>query len=199
MKHSLPRFTVAAVLAAGLVVLGGCATSYVVDNNVQAFSSLAGIPAQPTYRFERLPSQQEPGQAQVEAMADAALNQAGLRRDDAAPRYTVQVSGRINRILSPWSDPRDAFFGAGFGWGRRGHMGMGLGLGYPADPPWFHREVSVVVRELGTAKVVFESHATHDGPWVDNTAVFPAMFAAAMQGFPQPPVGPRRVDVAVPS
>src|SRR4051812_33240223 len=80
--------------------LAGCATTYTVDNQVQAFSSLTATPAQPTYRFDRLPSQQEPGQAQVEAMADAALHKAGMRRDDAAARYTVQVTGRVQRIMS---------------------------------------------------------------------------------------------------
>ncbi len=72
------------VLAAA--ALSGCATSYMLDNNVQSFSSLAALPAQPTYRFDRLPSQQAfQFQGQIEAMADPALFKAGLRRDDAAP------------------------------------------------------------------------------------------------------------------
>ena len=32
---------------------------------------------------------------------------------------------------------------------------------------------------------------------LDNNSVFPAMFQAAMQGFPTPPAGPRRVDIQV--
>ena len=63
--------------------------------------------------------------------------------------------------------------------------------------PWFHRQVSVVLRDLATNRVVYETHAFNDGPWLDNRSVLPAMFQAAMQGFPTPPVGPRRVDIHV--
>ncbi|NKE66588.1 DUF4136 domain-containing protein [Ramlibacter sp. RBP-2] len=178
-------------------LLAGCASTFLVDSNVRSFSSLAALPQQPTYRFERLPSQQEPGQAQLEAMADAALHRAGLRRDDATPRYAVQVSGRLQPTLSPWADPWRWGGGWGVGYHRRG---LGLGFGGPwggLESPWYHREVAVVVRELPSNRVVFESHASNDGPWLDNQTVFPAMFQAAMQGFPNPPPGPRRVDVQV--
>lgn len=184
-------------LCVAVSLLAGCASTFIVDSNVRSFSSLAALPAQPTYRFERLPSQQEPGQAQVEAMADAALHRAGLRRDDANPRYAVQVSGRLQPTLSPWADPWRWGGGWGIGYHRRG---LGLGFGGPwggLESPWYHREVAIVVRELPSNRVVFESHASNDGPWLDNNAVFPAMFQAAMQGFPNPPPGPRRVDVQV--
>jgi hypothetical protein len=190
MKRSILKLLGALALGA---IVSGCASTYTLDNNVQAFSSLTAVPPQPTYKFERLPSQQEPGQAQLEAMADAALHKAGLRRDDANARYAVQVTGRVQRILSPWADPWDGFMFGGRGWGRRGHFGLMSRM----DSPWYHREVGIVVREVGTNRVVFETHSTNDGPWFDNSTVFPAMFQAAMQGFPQPPVGPRRVDVVV--
>lgn len=173
--------------------VAGCATTFVVDSNVQAFSSLSALPANPTYRFERLPSQQAPGQAEFEALADSALHRAGLRRDDANARFTVQLTGRTLRVASPWGDPWDSVWGAGFGWGRRGHLGL-MGR---MESPWYHREAAVVVREAGTGKVMFESRAVHDGPWMDNTSVYPAMFEAALQGFPQPPSGPRRIEVPV--
>src|SRR3954470_13420750 len=98
---SVLRLAASAAFAA--LWLAGCAGTYLLDNDVQAFSSLPALPAQPTYRFERLPSQQVPGQAELEGMAAAALQQAGLRRDDGNARYSVQVSGAIHRILSPWS------------------------------------------------------------------------------------------------
>jgi hypothetical protein len=63
------------------------------------------------------------------------------------------------------------------------------------EPPWYQREVDIIVRELASNRVVFESHAGNDGPWLDNTAVFPAMFEAALNGFPAPPAGPRRVNI----
>lgn len=173
--------------------LAGCATSYLLDNQVQAFSSLPALPAQPTYRFERLLSQQaHPAQAELETLADAALHRAGLRRDDAAPKYSVQLGARVQRVLSPWADPWDSW---GWGWGVHG-PGFGLWGPLPRmESPWFQREVSVVVRELASNRVVFESRATNEGPWLDHRTVLPAMFEAALQGFPNPPQGPRRVDI----
>jgi hypothetical protein len=176
-------------------LLSGCAAGYLLDNDVQAFSSLPAPPAQPAYRFERLPSQQEPGQVQLEAMAAAALQQAGLRRDDGNPRYSVQVSGAIHRILSPWSNQWR--YGA---WGGplRPHFGIGgTGLSGMDEPYWYRRDVTVILRELGSNRVVFESHGVNDGPWVDDQAVFGAMFQAAMQGFPTPPPGLRRINIQV--
>ncbi|WP_233259427.1 DUF4136 domain-containing protein [Ramlibacter sp. WS9] len=181
--------------AAALLVLSGCATSYILDNSVQSFSNLPALPAQPTYRFERLPSQQAPDQAQLEAMADAALHKAGLRRDDATPRYSVQVGARLQAVLSPWADPWDGW--GGFGFRRRGFgFGIGSRLG-TMESPWYHREVSVIVRDLSSNRVVYETRASNDGPWSSSASVFPAMFEAAMQGFPTPPAGPRSVHIQV--
>jgi len=177
-----------------LGALSACTNGYLLDNDVQSFSSLTALPAPPTYRFERLPSQQQPAQAQLEAMADAALHDAGLRRDDANPHYSVQVSGDIHRILSPWSS--NWRYGA---WGGplRHHFGIG-GTGLSGNEPyWYRRDVAVIVRELPSNKVVFETHAVNDGPWVDDQAVFTAMFKAAMQGFPAPPPGHRLVNIQV--
>jgi hypothetical protein len=182
------------VLAAA--ALSGCATSYTLDNSVQSFSSLSALPAQPTYRFDRLPSQQALAtQNQIEAMADPALFKAGLRRDDAAANLSVQVTARVQRELSPWYDPWENW-GPMHGWGRW-HSGFGFGGFSRLDQPWFHREVGIVVRDVATNRVVFESHAVHDGPWSRDSAVFPAMFEAAMQGFPNTPPGTRQVNVKV--
>lgn len=186
--------------AAGIaaLLLSGCATGYLLDNQVQSFSHLTAPATAPiTYRFERTPSQQaDAGQGQLEAFADAALHNAGFRRDDAAPRYAVQVSARIQPMVSPHADPWDRWgwgWGA-WGWGRRG----GIGFGMPRmESPWYHREVNVIVRELASGKVVYETRAVNDGPWLDNTSVLPAMFTAALQGFPNPPQGPRRVDIQI--
>jgi hypothetical protein len=194
------RFLLAAAAA---LVLAGCATSYKLDNQVQTFSHLQAAPAPATYRFERSLSQQvDPAQQALEALADPALYKAGFRRDDAAPRYSVQVFARTDRTLSPYYDPYDRWpwgWGGGWGVGFGGrHFGLGLGGPWPrGDSYWFHREVSVIVRELAGNRVVYETHAINDGPWLDNRAVLPAMFEAAMQGFPNPPAGPRRVDIQV--
>jgi hypothetical protein len=195
MRFSMLRLLGAAAIAGWL--LSGCAGGYLLDNSVQSFSNLAALPAQPTYRFDRLPSQQHPSQAQLEAMADPALHKAGLRRDDGNPRYSVQVSAQLQRVLSPWANPWDSY-----GWGAFGvgHRGMGLGFGFPfgrMESPWYQREVSVIIRELPSNRAVYETRALNAGPWMDNGSVFPVMFEAALQGFPTPPAGPRRVDIQV--
>lgn len=192
------RFLLSWVLAGVMALLSGCASTYLLDNQVQSFSQLAAVPAQPTYRFERsLSQQQDPNQLALEALADPALHKAGLRRDDAAPRYSIQVGARTERTLSPYADPWGWGWGGGWGVGYGGrHFGVGLGGPWPSTETWWvHREVSVIVRELASNRVVYETHATNDGPWLDHQAVLPAMFEAAMQGFPTPPPGPRRVDI----
>jgi hypothetical protein len=193
-----------ALAGAAAVLLAGCATSYRLDNTVQAFSGLPALPATPTYRFERLPSQvANPGQDQLEALADPALFKAGLRRDDGSPRFTVLVTARVTRVLSPWSDPWGYPYGWGLGvryggWGPRWGLGASFGGPWPRnDQPWFIREVGVLVRDVASGKVVFESHANSDGPWLDDSAALAAMYDAALQGFPNPPQGPRRVEIMV--
>jgi hypothetical protein len=193
------RMGLSALLCA-CVWLTSCAAPWVVDSQVQAFSGLASLPAEPSYRFERLPSQQSPQQSQLESLADAALFKAGLRRNDAAPLYSVQVGARVQRMPSPWADPWDEFgmgslglsFAYGPSWGRGS-----VGTLFRYEQPWYQREVSVVVRELASNRVVFESRAQGDGPWSDSAGTLAAMFDAALQGFPNPPLGVRRISVQV--
>lgn len=198
--NRMMRMAAAGCLAAATVLLSGCATGYLLDNQVQSFSHLQTLAAPASYRFERLPSQAaDPAQGHVESFADAALFQAGLKRDDAAPRYAVQVAARVQRVLSPYADPWDPWGGwgggVGFGFSRGG---VGIGFGMPRmEQPWFQREVTVLVRDIASNRVVYETRALNSGPWLDNSAVLPAMFQAALQGFPNPPQGPRRVDIHV--
>lgn len=208
MKHVL------AVLAL-CTGLAGCATRWVVDSDVRSFSSLGTVPAGATYRFERLPSQQAGGaqQEQLEAMAGAALERVGLRRDDANPKYTAQIGARVSAELSPWADPwyyhgawgpgyyrmRPWGYGAGGWYGRGWHGGGWYGTAFPPANPWYAREVSIVLRELPSHRVVYETHARNDGPYTASGAVLPVMFQAALQGFPNPPAGERRVDIEIPT
>jgi hypothetical protein len=185
-------------LAMLALALAGCATGYLLDNQVQSFSQLQAVPAQPTYRFERALSQQgDPNQQALEAMADPALQRAGLRRDDAAPRYSVQVLARVDRILSPYGDPYWGGWGGGWSLGFGGrHGAIGFGAPFPTyESYWFRRQVSVIVRELASNRIVYETHASNEGPLLDSPSVLAAMFDAAMQGFPTPPPGRRRVDI----
>jgi len=197
-------------------VLSGCATSWTVDSNVTSFSRPPGPKAPATYRFERLPSQQaqEAGQLELEAMAEMAMSRVGLTRNDAAPRYAALINARVQVQVSPWADPWVySSWGPGWGpgWGPYGRpwpYGYGYGRGpyggwygpayAPVYNPWYSREVSVVLRELPSNQVVYETRASNDGPYNANGPVFAAMFQAAMQGYPNPPAGLRRVDVIIP-
>ena len=40
----------------------------------------------------------------------------------------------------------------------------------PASSPWYVREVSVVLRELPSNKVVYETRARNDGPYSADSA-----------------------------
>src|SRR3569833_2741651 len=114
------------VLVAAL--LAGCATTYTLDSTVQSFGGVPALAQPATYRFERLPSQQDPLQPQLEALADPALDAAGLHRDDAHPRYAVQINARTSPTGSPFADPWGPYGHVGFGgWGWRRHWGMGVG------------------------------------------------------------------------
>jgi len=93
------------------------------------------------------------------------------------------------------------------GWGgtiRPGHhhggFALGNGLLFPGldDRPNYWREVRLLLREKGSQTVVYETRASHDGPWSDGNAIWPAMLDAALQGFPQPPAGERRVSIEIP-
>jgi hypothetical protein len=198
LKVLWPRGVMAIALIAS-ALLAGCASSLRMDNTVQSFSALSEVPAAAGYRYERLPSQrQDPAQPRLEAIADAALARVGLQRDDASPAFTVQVWSRMQYAVSPWAQPR---FGGWSGWGGVGlgsHSGIGMGIGFPIggiDSPWYQREVGLILREAGSGRVVYETHAFHEGYWIDPARAWPAMFEAALQDFPQPPTGVRRVDI----
>ncbi|MGI4779574.1 MAG: DUF4136 domain-containing protein [Janthinobacterium lividum] len=159
----------------------------------------------------------------LEALAAPALDAVGLARDDVAPRYSVQIGARVGLTLSPWDDPWLGPWGFGGGWGPRSYAGLGVGVGvgrfhgrgyggyggwggagfgpgfgggwYDASTPWYSREVSVLLRELATNRVVYETRARNDGPYSSDAPVLRVMFQAALQGFPVPPQGERRVDI----
>jgi hypothetical protein len=197
--------------------LAGCANHWVVDSNVRSYSEIAAVPPNASYRFERLPSQaaDEPAQSQLEAMAAPALDGAGLRHDDAGAHYTALVHARVATELPPWVDPwylSSPWWGPGFGsanaWGAvgygrgwRGNSWYGGGWYGPTFPamenPWFAREVSIVLRELPSNRVVYETHARNVGPYSTSADILPVMFQAALQGFPNPPEGERQVNLEV--
>ena len=210
--HTLASLLATLALAA---LATGCSGLRVIDNDVVSFAQwrAAPPPAATSYRFERLPSQQAllvPGgadalrgaqltQDQLEAMARAALGKVGLVNNPAAAALDVQVSASTRFAQRyPYNTP---FYGGGGVALGTGSAGGFVGLSFPLamnDPQQYLREVSLVMRDSTSHAVVYETRAAHSGFWSDTATVLPAMFDAALQGFPTPPTGVRRVNIEIP-
>lgn len=186
----------------------GCSGLRVVENDVTAFHSWNAAPPGPgtAYRFERLPSQQVVGAQQdyVERLARTALSRVGMELNPATARFSVQimVSTQVIERL-----PYDGFGYDGFGFAAPGvflgggNRGASLGMSFPmrfADP-YYQRQLTLLIRDLSSNQVVFETRARSDGVQSDTLAVLSAMLDAALTGFPQPPPGPRRINVPIAS
>ena len=198
------RILLAALLCIA-ALLTGCATTRVVDSDVQAFSTIQKVGEPATFRFERLPSQQAhpQDQAALEAIAKASLERVGLTVDEANARFSVQVDANVQRVVrrdfwydpwrNPWSHP----------WGPPGWHGPHRYFGSPfwgpttafPEPDLFVHEVHIVMRDLKTQQIVFESRATHESLAPGDAATLGAMFDAALKDFPLPPQGPRRLRI----
>lgn len=185
------------------LALTGCSGMRIVESDVRAYTTSQGITVPATYRFEQLLSQQAlPAQRGVlEGLVQTELDQVGMRRDDAAPQYSVSYELNVHRDpRSPWDDPG---YGPGFFQGfpivtRHGVIYQYPGPFFVAEMPWYRREVSLLMRRLSDGVLVFETHASSDGYWADDAAVVPAMFEAALRDFPNPPQGPRQVNIEIP-
>lgn len=199
--------TIAALLL-GVWLLSGCSGMITVDNEVRAYSTLPGPPARATYRFEWLPSQQvdPPRQARLEAIARQALARVGMQFDAADPAYSVQLDVNVQSVAPPpWVGPWPAWgFPGRYVVTPRGHViwlnGFGGYYGNYGfyDMPYYLRSIRLTLRNLATHRIVYETDARQDGPWADTDAILPAMFDAALRGFPNPPQGPRRIEVQIP-
>ena len=200
------------LIATSLWLMTGCAGVRLVDTDVTAFPKWTAAPPGPgtAYRFERLPSQQNLAVQQdaVEADARMALSRVGMELNPAVARYSVQVVA-TTQIIERGYPGYDGGFGGGFGgfsggsgvFLGGGSRGAGFGLSFPMrfpEPTYFKRELSMLMRELSSQQVVFETRAFHDGVWSDTQAVLPAMMDAALRGFPEPPPGTRRINVDIP-
>ena len=186
----------------------GCSSMRLVDSDVTAFSDWRKAPPTPgtPYRFERLPSQQAlgPQQDAVEGMARTALARVGMELNPPAARYSVQTVINTQMVDRGIYDGGFGYGGFGFGGGGvflgGGNRGVGFGLSLPMRFPeyYFKRELTLQMRDLQTNHIAFESRALHDGVWSDTLAVLPALLDSALSGFPQPPQGPRRINVEIP-
>ena len=196
-----------ALALAAAVLLSGCATVTRVDNDVQSFAGwTSAVPRPLGFRFERLPSQQTDAinQDTVEQLALPALAQAGLVLDTAKARFSLQISTQM-LAESTWSRS----YGP---WGPRGPYGPWIGGGRGMRDPFmaplmpmapmevrsYQRLLRLVLRDLATGQVVFETQASQDSNWPIGNDFIPAMVTAAMHGFPNPPMGLQRITVDIP-
>ncbi len=187
------------------ILLSGCAGMRVVDSQVLAVANApAGVQLQGAkYRFERLPSQiNNPEAGLAEQQAEQALAAVGLVRDDAAAQLSVLVGFQGTQYLvDNWGyrTPRPYYgsisIGHGVPWGSG--VGFGMGMRFPPTTQ-YRREVSLILRDLKSGLVVYETRASHDGPWSDSTPIFATLFRAALAHFPNPPAGPQRVNISIP-
>lgn len=202
------RFSMAlAALALGL--LSGCAGMRLVDSDVLSVAAVPpGMRLQGAkYRFERLPSQaHNPEVGLAEQQAEAAMTAVGLVRDDAHAQISVWVSlSSTQYAVDPWGRPLplgwtpygEVFMGRGTG--PRSGLGLGMGMGMRFPPiTHYQREAGLIMRDLSTGQVVYETRATHTGPWHDSATIFNTLFQAALANFPDPPAGLRRVNIELP-
>lgn len=201
----ITRFFSMVLAAMAMTLLSGCASMRLVDSDV---TSVVAVPPGMSllgakYRFERLPSQvHNPEAGLAEQQAQAAMTAVGLVRDDAAASLSVMVgfSGTQypadpwGRPIAPgWSPYGNLAIGAGWG----SHIGLGVGMRFP-PPTHYRREVSLIMRDLQSGQVVYETRASHSGPWSDSAPIFGTLFQAAMANFPNPPPGLRRVNIELP-
>jgi len=190
-------------LCMAAALLAGCAGPRLVESDVNSFSTLSALPSPPTYRIERLPSQEAHSAAYIpiEAQAEQALARVGLQRDDARPRLIAQI-GAEGGYASPrywpyYSDPFYGRFGWGLGYGGRWGWGMGMGWMMDTPPTLYHRGVSLVLRDAATQQVVYETSAVYEDVWTDDPAIYGVLFNQALSGFPQPPRGRRTIRTEV--
>jgi hypothetical protein len=172
-------------------------------------------PAKAQFRLERLPADvnnMQAGWAEVELVS--ALAPLGWTRNDIDAQYSVWIGVRTAEFITDtWGRPvrgpwiNHVYIRGGTGYRPRGvSTGVGWSLMTPVYPGMRHgfpptlsyaQEVSIIIRDLSTSQVVYQTKATHDGPWSDHANILRTMISAALQGFPSPSTVKRRVDIPI--
>jgi hypothetical protein len=204
MHKRLHQISVA-MAALALSLLTGCASVHLIDSDVVSVAAVpTGVSLQGAkYRFERLPSQiNNPEAGLAEQQAQTAMTAVGLVRDDAGASLSVMVGFSGTQFLAdPWGRPVapgwTPYGNIAIGSGLGSHIGLGMGMRFP-PPTHYSREVSLIMRDLKSGQVVYETRASHSGPWSDSVPIFATLFQAALANFPNPPAGPRRVNIELP-
>lgn len=194
LLHAASALWVCALLAA-------CALPRMIDSEVHAYVGASGAQTGVGFAFARLPSQQAHPQRQdqLEAMARAALEEAGLHAAPLAQaHYRVEVALQIDPIHNPYRpsqrrrlDPVVRADGS-------------LVLPAPSvmlelEPPWWRHSVHLVLRNSGSGEVAYDTSATFDGPWSDSERLIPVLMRAALRDYPLPPTAVRKVVIELPA
>lgn len=190
---------VTAPLLACATLLAGCSGVRTVESKVQSYSTLQALPTPATYRLQMLPSQQAQAAAfaPIERQAEQSLAGVGLTRDDAAGSLVVQIGAQARYIPDSWLYYNSPYAGPGWGWGLG--YGRGWGGGFmmrDTGPSLYYRAVQLTMRDFKTQQVVYETSAVYEDVWSDDQVIYRMLFDSALNGFPQPPQGPRTVRAA---
>ncbi|CAD5374188.1 conserved exported hypothetical protein [Rubrivivax sp. A210] len=195
--------TLALLLLACSLLLGGCAALRSVATDVSTYGEWPAERKPGSYAFERLPSQQARAvEAEaLEAAARTALEKAGFAAaaPGSEPEVLVQLGARSGRaMLAPWGDA--LWWRGSFGFHRYGPwMGPRWGMGLQYDALRYEREVALLIRDRASGKPLFEAHVSHEGTSTQiANETLAAMFEAALMDFPHTGVNPRRVVVERP-
>ncbi len=181
------------------LLLGGCATTRVVDSEVRSYAGNVVPQAKASFRFERLLSQQttQPQerafQQRLEAMATTALADIGWSQVDRQAQYAVQVNASVEPVARTPVFPGMAW--GGF-WGFH-QPPFGMGRSFYMEPPWSRYAVHVFMRDAATNELMFESTAQHIGPWSDAAQMLPAVLRAALRDYPNSMPQARTVRIEV--
>jgi len=186
------RHWLAVAGATALIALSGCAALNTIHVEVKSYGSWPAGRTPGSYSFERLPSQQDdPDQAQLEALAADALKRAGFTAaaPGTAPQVTVQIGANVNRQDSlPWNEPL---------WWNSPRWGYpGGGPYYWPNSSWwawntryerttYVRQVALLIRDAKGKEPLFESHAVTEGVTYGGPEILGAMFRASLDGFPK--------------
>jgi hypothetical protein len=209
-RRRLGRALLASAALGALAAVGGlagCASMNQITVDVASFGQWPAGRAPGRYAIERTLSQQQGSveQLRLEAAARGALERAGFQpaTSPATAEVLVQVGSREGRLVDPWADfnwgwrvggwrgfgpPGPRFAGGGFGWS--------IGGRWPADTSRDYREVALQLLDRATRQPLIEAHVRYEARFVDD-GVLPALYEAALQGFPNLPAGERRVTVSL--
>lgn len=209
-RRGLARWLGGAALALALGgSLGGCASMNQITVEVASFGTWPAGRAPGRYAIERLPSQAAGSVAQLklEAAARGALARAGFQPASSVAEADVvaTLGAREGRVLDPWADFNWGWrVGSWRGFGPVGPIGMrhsggfgwSIGGAWPMDATRDVREVALLLVDRASRQPLIESHVRYEARVVGES-LLPALYEAALQGFPNLPTGERQVTVSL--